>query len=122
MVEWKLKNDRPVYVQLVEQLELRVIAGIYKAGEKLPGVRELANEARVNPNTMQRAFAELEASGLVETQRTAGRNITSDTEAISRLKKQVVGRYASEFLEKMAEYGYAKEDVINILKETDTDE
>lgn len=118
-MEWKFKNDRPVYIQLIEQLELRIISGIYKTGEKMPGVRELALEAQVNPNTMQRAFSELEELEIVVTQRTAGRFITTDKEKINELRKQIVSRYALEFLEIMTQYGYSKEEAINIIKETD---
>ena len=72
---WIITADRPIYLQLVEQLELAIVAGEYRAGGKLPSVRELAAEAAVNPNTMQRAMQELEARGLINTQRTAGRTI-----------------------------------------------
>ena len=77
---WDLKSDRPIYTQLVEEIELRIISGRYEAGEKLASVRDLAAEAAVNPNTMQRALAELEQRGLVYSQRTSGRFITEDKE------------------------------------------
>ena len=79
-MDWTIVAGRPVYLQLIEQLELAIITGEYPPGEKIPGVRDLAAQAQVNPNTMQRALAELEARGLLETQRTAGRTVTSDTE------------------------------------------
>ena len=60
---WKLDNDRPIYAQIVEKIKLRIISGFYQPGSKLPSVRDLALEAGVNPNTMQKAFAELENSG-----------------------------------------------------------
>lgn len=71
-MDWTIVAGRPVYLQLIEQLELAIITGEYPPGEKIPGVRDLAAQAQVNPNTMQRALAELEARGLLETQRTAG--------------------------------------------------
>ena len=73
---WSFENGRPIYTQLLEQIEQRIISGEYSAGEKLPSVRELAAEAAVNPNTMQRAMAKLEQRGLVVTNRTAGRTVT----------------------------------------------
>ena len=70
---WHFENDRPIYTQLLEQIRLRIISGIYAAGSRLPSVRELAGEASVNPNTMQKALSELEQSGIIYSQRTSGR-------------------------------------------------
>ena len=65
---WHFENDRPIYTQLLEQIRLRIISGIYAAGSRLPSVRELAGEASVNPNTMQKALSELEQSGIIYSQ------------------------------------------------------
>ena len=73
---WNLNSDRPIYAQILEVIQLRIIAGQYKSGDKIPSVRELAAEAGVNPNTMQKALSELERSGLVMAQRTSGRIVT----------------------------------------------
>jgi DNA-binding transcriptional regulator YhcF (GntR family) len=116
-LEWKFENDRPVYLQLVEQIKIRIISGFYKAGDRLPAVRELAAEASVNPNTMQKAFGELENCGLVVTMRTAGRYITEDKEIIERTRADIVNCFADEFIRKMEIYGYQRSDIINILKE-----
>ena len=67
---WELDADRPIYAQLVERIQKEIVSGKYQPGEKLPSVRDLAAVAAVNPNTMQKAFAELERSGLIVTQRT----------------------------------------------------
>ena len=79
-MDWKLEDDRPIWTQLTEQLKRRIIAGVYPPGSKLPPVRELAAEAGVNPNTMQRALAQLEQDGLARADRTAGRLVTQDAE------------------------------------------
>ena len=73
---WNLTGDRPIWLQLMERLQLGIVTGEYQAGERLPSVRELAAEAAVNPNTMQKALTELERSGLLYAQRTAGRFVT----------------------------------------------
>ena len=70
---WELDNDRPIYLQLMERIQQDIVSGIYKPGDRLPSVRDLAVEAAVNPNTMQKALSELERSGLVYSQRTSGR-------------------------------------------------
>ena len=54
-MSWQLTADRPIYLQLIEEIELRIVSGMYTVGEKLPGVRDLAAQASVNPNTMQKA-------------------------------------------------------------------
>ena len=75
---WDLKSDRPIYSQLIEQIQLKIVSGVYPAGSKLPSVRDMASDASVNPNTMQRALAELENEGLLYSQRTNGRFVTED--------------------------------------------
>ena len=75
---WELDNDRPIYLQLMERIQHDIISGVYKPGDKIPSVRDLALDAAVNPNTMQKALSELERSGLLYSQRTSGRFITDD--------------------------------------------
>ena len=85
---WSLQSDRPLYAQLVGQLQRMIVTGVYPAGSRLPSVRELAAEAAVNPNTMQRALVKLEEDGLIFTQRTSGRYVTEEQEKIMETKKK----------------------------------
>ena len=110
-MQWELNTDKPVYLQLVEQIQAGIISGIYKAGDKLPSVRELASEATVSPNTMQRAMTELERYGLVYANRTSGRFITSDEELIKELKKQHITEITQDYLDKMELLGLQLEDI-----------
>ena len=114
---WTLDDTRPIYLQLEDIIKSKIIAGIYKPGQKLPSVRELAAEAAVNPNTMQKALAELERSGLVYTQRTSGRYITEDTAIMQNLKPQLAHDLIYQFLEAMAHLGYTREESIQLLIE-----
>ena len=114
---WNLTSDRPVFVQIIERLKLDIITGSYHPGDKLPSVRDLANEAAVNPNTMQRAFAELEREGLVYTMRTNGRFITEDQTMIEQLKEQMAISTIAEFLNHMEELGFKKEETIKLVEE-----
>lgn len=104
--EWKITNDRPIYLQLTEQIVQRIVSGQYPPSSRLPSVRELAVEAGVNPNTMQRAFAELEREGLVTTNRTAGRIVTEDKEMIENIRGQLAAQKIEEFLEGMELLGF----------------
>lgn len=103
---WDFKKDRPIYTQLIEQIELRIISGVYQSGQKMPSVRDLAAEAAVNPNTMQRALTELEREGLLYTQRTSGRFITEDTEMIEKAKSSLATAQMNLFFDSMQAIGY----------------
>jgi len=115
-MNWDLKSDRPIYAQLVEQIELRIVSGQYQAGARLPAVRDLAAQAEVNPNTMQKALAELERKGLVYTQRTSGRYITEDEQMISNLKDLLAQMQINEFLEKMSSLGFTKQETLRLIE------
>ena len=68
---WEFREDAPIYTQLIAQIQQRIVGGLLGPGARLPSVRDLAAEAGVNPNTMQRALTELEREGIVHSQRTA---------------------------------------------------
>lgn len=112
---WSFDNERPIYTQIVDKIKMHIISGVYKAGDKLPSVREIAFEAGVNPNTMQRAFSELENSGLVHANRTSGRFITDDAQAIQRLKDELAEEMVKAFLGNMDKIGYSKEKTIELI-------
>ena len=86
---WNLDSDRPIYAQILERIQRQIVSGEYAPGTKIPSVRELAAQAGVNPNTMQKALSELERSGLVVTMRTSGRVVTEDMEMIKQIRKQL---------------------------------
>lgn len=116
-MEWEFQKDRPIYTQILEHIELCIISGQYKPGAKLPSVRELAAEAAVNPNTMQRALAELERQELVHAERTAGRYITEDMELIAKVKEKIAGEYMEEFVVKMKKIGFSEGDIEKMMRE-----
>ncbi len=117
-MSWNLNSDRPIFLQIVERIQTDIISGKYKPGDKLPSVRDLASEASVNPNTMQKAFSELERTGLVYTQRTAGRFITEDTELIDELKKDFAKEKITEFIDLMQKLGFSKEEILALIQNT----
>ena len=111
---WTFQPDRPIYSQLMEQIKRRIITGEYPPGEKMPSVRELAMEAAVNPNTMQKAFAQLEQEGLLHTQRTSGRFVTEDRERIMSIKEDLARNLAMDFLRSMQELGYSDSQTVTV--------
>lgn len=113
---WNLDSDRPIYSQILERIQMQIAAGIYEPGEKIPSVRELAADAGVNPNTMQKAFAELERRGLVITLRTSGRVVTEDLNMIKETKNQLAKEQIEEFLKRMKALGFDREDILVMLK------
>lgn len=116
-MDWKLEGDRPIWSQLAEQLTRRIIIGTYPPGSKLPAVRELASEAGVNPNTMQRALAQLDLMELTKSDRTAGRTVTADQEIINQLRLAEAKGIMQRFINEMAELGYDKKRATELLEE-----
>ncbi len=124
-MKWQIDSDRPVYKQLIEQTEQAIVSGIFSPGERLPSVRDLAAEAGVNPNTMQRALAELERSGILYSQRTSGRFITDDEEMIDKLRYQKAEEDARTFFDNMKKLGLSADEIARLLRaifEEDKDE
>lgn len=113
---WNLKSDRPIYSQLIEEIELMIVSGIYPAGSKLPSVRDMAGEASVNPNTMQRALSQLEGDGLLFSQRTSGRFVTEDVEKIMQTKNSLAMCLINEFIANMSNLGYNRQQTISLIE------
>lgn len=109
-------SSRPIYAQLVERLKAKILAGIYPPGGHLDSVRDLAAAAGVNPNTMQRALAELERTGLVYTQRTAGRFVTEDAAVIDSAKQELAHQQVRAFLRRMERMGYDREQTAQLVR------
>ena len=112
-MEWYFRNDQPIYTQLTQQITLAILSGSIPSGG--PTVRELAAEAGVNPNTVQRALAELEGTGLLHTQRTAGRFVTEDLSVIQSAKEKLARGRTREYLSSMAQLGYSRQQVKALL-------
>lgn len=115
---WNLDSSRPIYLQIIERVQMDIITGRYQPGDKLPSVRDLAQEAAVNPNTMQKALSELERSGLIYSQRTNGRFITEDKELIHQMKKELAAAEVSAFVAHMKQLGISPEEIRQLLAET----
>lgn len=115
---WDLDNDRPIYLQLMERIQHDIISGVYRPGDKIPSVRDLALEAAVNPNTMQKALSELEHSGLVYSQRTSGRFITEDEKMLKKMKMDLASEHIQQFFEQMHHLGFSDEETLDLIRET----
>ena len=115
-MEWQFDSNMPIYTQLVDKIKLAIVSGEYTRGQRLSAVRDLAAEAGVNPNTMQRAFQELERLGLVYTQRSSGRFVTEDENMIEAAKKALAEENIRSFMDSMRRIGYTREDIIRLLE------
>ena len=113
---WIFTSDRPIYSQLVDQIQLKILSGEYKAGDRLMSIRDLSADAAVNPNTMQRALSELEQLGLVYTQRTSGRFITDDKEKIAQIRHNYAKKSIEDCVYQMKSLGYNTEDMVSLVK------
>ncbi|MDY3013657.1 MAG: GntR family transcriptional regulator [Evtepia sp.] len=114
---WDFRDDIPIYAQLITQLQRQIVSGQLRPGERLLPVRELAAEAGVNPNTMQRALMEMERQELVFSQRTAGRFVTEDLERIQDLKTTLARARVRGFLEDMAGLGFRGRDLLALMEQ-----
>ena len=109
-------NDRPIYIQLVEQLKEYIVSGKFRAGEKLPSVREFAMQIKVNPNTVQKALAEIESQKLIYTERTNGKFVTENEELIENVKKELANQKVQKYFQDMHKLGIDKEQAITYLQ------
>lgn len=116
-MDWELKSDRPIYTQLLEELKRRIVSGYYRPGEKLLPVRELAQEAKVNPNTMQKALSELERQGLVFAVRTTGRYITEDATLIEDTKTEFAAFHVKTYYNEMKALGYQRKEMVQFISD-----
>ena len=100
----------------MSQIKTCIATGTWKPGDKLPSVRELALEAEVNPNTMQKALSELEREGLLYSQRTAGRFVSDNASKAKVLQEEMMEECIKTFLEQMKNLGYTPEETVKILQ------
>ena len=115
---WNLDDSRPIYLQLMERIQHDIISGVYQPGDKLPSVRDLALDAAVNPNTMQKALSELERGGLVYSHRTSGRFITDDSSLLKKIKTDLAQEYISGFLGQMRHLGLDDSETLEMIKQS----
>ena len=118
-MEFTFDNNIPIYIQLLEYLKIYLISGVFKCGERLPSVRDFSTTFKVNPNTMQKALAELESMKLIYTERTNGKFVTKDEELIAKLKDEYAMTLARSFLQGMKKIGLGKADSINYIERID---
>lgn len=121
-MEWNFRGDQPIYSQLIQRIKQGIVSGELPPGGRLPSVRDLAMEAGVNPNTMQRALQELEREGMVYSQRTAGRFVTEDVTLIDGAKRAFAQEHIRAFLEGMHKLGYGREEILSLLQEEKEEE
>ena len=109
-MDFNLKDARPIWQQLAEEMTTSIVTGEFPPGSRFPSVRDLAVQAGVNPNTMQRSLARLEETGLLITERTAGRSVTTDEAAIQAMRQQLAESKLKEYLEEMKKLGFSAEE------------
>ncbi|MCH5252987.1 MAG: GntR family transcriptional regulator [Lachnospiraceae bacterium] len=113
---WNLSGDRPIYLQLMEQLKYQILSGKYQLGDHIPSVRDLAAEAAVNPNTMQKALAALEQEGLLVNGRTTGRTVTTDESMILNMRRDLAATVLSDFQHSLNRLGFSEEEIREFIR------
>ena len=115
-MKWNFKSGVPIYSQIIDEMTMWIASGAYAPGDKLPSVRDLAIDAGVNPNTMQRALAELERRGLVFSERTSGRFVTKEDKVLKELHEELAKKYFEEFEDKLRRIGMSGEEIAGAVK------
>lgn len=115
-MEWKFTEDTPIYLQIMEQVKMQIANGNLKPGDKMLPVRELAFEAEVNPNTMQKALSELERDGFLYSQRTTGRFVSDNVQKMESLQGELVQKQIEYFLENMRSLGHEPKESCSLLE------
>ena len=121
-MEWKIDDSRPIWPQIKEQLMRDIVAGKYPMGSPFPTVRDLAEDAKVNRNTMQRALSELESEGLVITNRTSGRTVTMDENLIKLTRGNIAREKIVSFKQEMEDMGFTLEEIIDLMSSSKNEE
>lgn len=114
-MNWNIDNNKPIYIQLVDKLKSKIISGEIPPGSKLESVRNLAEDAEVNPNTMQKALVELEREELVYSKRTSGRFVTDNEEKIRTMREDVANKEIDNLKIVLKQLGYSEEEIINLI-------
>ena len=115
-MKFEFNNTSPIYLQIIEQIKIKIISGELPPLERLPSVRELAILTKVNPNTMQKALSELEETGLIFTERTNGKFVTGDCALIEKHKKEYADSLCRKFLTDMKKLGYSENEALNYIE------
>ncbi|OEH92781.1 GntR family transcriptional regulator [Bacillus solimangrovi] len=108
---------KPIYMQLADRINHKIVRNELRAGEKLKSVREMAIESGVNPNTVQRTYSELERMNIVETKRGQGTFVTTNEAKLISLREELKNDHISRFIEQMTEMGFSKKEMVNGLQE-----
>lgn len=110
-------TSRPIWLQLVDEFSRRIVTGVWRPGDRIGGVRELAGELGVNPNTVQRALSELERDGLCRSERTTGRFVTDDADRIRALRRSRASGTADDFITRVRGFGMTLDDALALVHE-----
>ena len=116
-MSWKLDSKRSIYGQLIDEISRRIVSGFYAPGARIESVRDLAEQAGVNPNTMQRALSEMERDGILSSSRTSGRFVTEDAERIKKMKQEMARAAAKEFINALRDLALSEEEIISLLRD-----
>ena len=114
-MQWKFNGNRPVYIQIMEHIRNAILVGKLPPGGRVPPVRELASQAQVNPNTMQRALTELEREGLLVGGGTSGRTVTTQEPVLSAMRERILTELARECAEKFMVFGITPSQAAQLL-------
>jgi len=111
----EFNNNFPIYLQVIDDIKKKIINGILPMGEKIPSGREMAFQYKINPNTANRIYRELEAEGICFTKRGLGTFVTEDQEVIAKIREEMAGNLFDHFIEGVKGLGFTKQEMLNLI-------
>ena len=110
-------ENKPIYLQIMDLIKKQLITSELQSGGRLPSVRGLSKHLEVNPNTVQRAYTEMEREMLTITKRGQGTFIVDEPEMISRLREEMVRDKLTTFVKEMEEFGFSHDELLKRMEE-----
>lgn len=117
-MQLKLDQGSPIYQQIIDEFKRSIARGELEPGDRIPSQRELATMIRVNPNTVQRAYREMEQERIAETLRGQGTFICDDPVLVGRIRREMADRALFSFVQEMRSLGFTRDDMMRLVGET----
>ena len=116
--QWSLAFDdrTPIYRQIILQFNRAFVRGDIKPGDRIPSIRELSALLRVNTNTIQRVYQEMERDGIISSKRGTGYYFTEDTKMTDKMRKELTSESVQRFVDEMCALGLNKNEILDELE------
>jgi len=116
-MEFIVNNREPVYLQVVRHFKQQIAKRLLEAGQEIPSRRELAVQFNINPNTVQKAYKEMEEQGLITTERNFPSKITTDINVLNGVRNELIMEAVNEFVDSIKVINVPVEELLTMVKQ-----